>query len=255
MNQELASLKQRTGELYPPSGLTQEIPLVREPDIHPEVILLVGVADDRIREMVHIYDELRNPGGLELGHHTEQKRLSVNRNQGLGQRVGYRLESRAEASRENHRLHLQDLLNVQFPVGNRDLYVELVGQMLGQMLRAVNGAMLSAGASEADLQVRELSLYEALHVVVHKIIDVVQELRDSPVVLKERDDFLVQSGELTVMLVLARVVDRTAIEDVTASVACRVNRNPFLVGETEDLDFQAFVLCDVVELGHCGEFR
>ena len=143
-------------------------------DVGSEVILLVGVADDRVGEMMHVDDEIGDPCGLELRHHTVKQRLSVNRNQSLRDRVGYRLEPRAETSRENHRLHLQNLLNVKLSMGNSDLYVELVGQMLGQMLGAVDRTMLSAGTSEANLQMSELPLNETLHMIIHHVVDIVQ---------------------------------------------------------------------------------
>lgn len=113
-------------------------------------------------------------------------------------------------------------------MGNSDLYVELVGQMLGQMLGAVDRTMLSAGTSEANLQMSELPLNETLHMIIHHVVDIVQELRDTTVVLKEFDDFLVKSGELAVMLVFARIVDRAAVKHITTAVAGRVNRDAFL---------------------------
>ena len=183
-----------------------------------------------------------------------QERLSGDRHQGLRQSVRDRLESRPETCRENHRFHLQDFLNVKFPMGHRYLNVKPVGQMLGQMLGAVNRAVLSASASETNLKMGELPLNEAFDMVIDKVIDVVQELCDSAVILKEFYDLLVEPRELTVMLVLAWIVDGAAVKDVASSIAGCVNRNAFLVSETEDSHFQTFVLGDVVELRHRGEF-
>ncbi len=56
------------------------------------------------------------------------------------------------------------------------------------------------------------------------------------------------------MLVLARVVDRTAIKDIASTVTRRVNRDAFLIGETEHPHFQTFVFSDIVKLRHCRQF-
>ena len=139
-------------------------------------------------------------------------------------------------------------------MGHRYLNVKPVGQMLGQMFGAVNRAVLSASASKTNLKMGELPLNEAFDMVIDKVIDVVQELCDSAVILKEFYDLLVEPRELTVMLVLAWIVDGAAVKDVASSIAGCVNRDAFLVSETEDSHFQTFVLGDVVELRHRGEF-
>ncbi len=108
-------------------------------------------------------------------------------------------------------------------MGNRYLNVKPVGQMLGQMLGAVNRAVLSASASETNLKMGELPLNEAFDMVIDKVIDVVQELCDSAVILKEFYDLLVESRELTVMLVLAWIVDGAAVKDV-ARMDARVQK-------------------------------
>ncbi len=116
MDQERTSFQQRARESDSATCLAQKIPLVRESDIHTEIILLMSVAYDGIRKMMDIYDKIRDSRGLQFGHDTVQQWFPVNRNQSLGQRVCDRSEPRAKPRRENHRLHLQNLLYVQLSV-------------------------------------------------------------------------------------------------------------------------------------------
>ena len=74
------------------------------------------------------------------------------------------------------------------------------------------------------------------------------------VILKELDDFGIQAGELAVVLVLAGIVDGPAVEHIATSVAGIVSRDAFLVGKTEDLDFQPLVLRHFIELRQSGQF-
>ena len=135
-------------------------------------------------------------------------------------------------------------------MGKSYLDVETVGQVPGQTLSAIDRAVLPACAAETHLHIGEFPLYEAFDMGVHQRIDVLKEPGDSPIVLQEFDHFLIKPGKLTVMLVLARVVDCPAIEHESAPVPGSVHRDAFLVCEAEYLDFQALVLGDVIELGH-----
>ena len=91
--------------------------------------------------------------------------------------------------------------------------------MLCQMFGTIDGTMLTAGTAEGDLEVGEVTFDEALDMMIHKGIDGIQESEDLTVLLEEVDDGLIESGKGLVLLVFARVVGRTAVEDVTASVA------------------------------------
>lgn len=125
--------------------------------------------------------------------------------------------------------------------------------MARQVLSAIHGPMLAASAAETHLKVGELPLYEAFDVTVNQGIHVVQETRHTTIVLKEFDHLRVKAGELAVILELAGIVDRPAIKHITTAVASRVNRDPFLVCETEYPDFQSLILSYMIELGHCRE--
>lgn len=110
-----------------------------------------------------------------------------------------------------------------------DLDVKPALEMLRKMLSAVNGPVLASGTAEADLKVRELALHESLDMTVDDGIYAVEEGKDLAIVLKELDDLLIQTGELSVVFILARVVDRTAIEYIAAAVSTVVHRNSLLV--------------------------
>ena len=78
--------------------------------------------------------------------------------------------------------------------------------MFGEVLGAVGGAVLAAGAAETDLQVGEAALEEALHVRIDQGIDVVQEAEDLAVLLEELDDGRIQTGQLLEPLILPGVM-------------------------------------------------
>ena len=89
---------------------------------------------------------------------------------------------------------------------NAHLNAKLLVDMLGQMLGAIHAAMLSACTSETEHQTGEAPLYVASHMGVGQLIDAVQESQYLAVVLQESDDRLVQSCQLLVRLIAARIV-------------------------------------------------
>ena len=238
---------------YSSPGLTQQITFVRERDSDSEISLEMDIFPDHVREMVDIDHKIVEPGTLQLRRDMVEKRFPSDRYKSLGHSVRQWPEPCSEAGSKDHRLHLEDFFNVQFPVGHRDLYVILFRQAGSQVLCTVDGPMLATCAAEADLHMGKLPLHEALDMVLNHSVDIVEELCDSPVILEELDHFLVQAGKLTVVLELPRVIDGSAVKDETTSVARTIDRDPFLVGETEYADLQPFVLDDVVELRHRGE--
>ena len=50
--------------------------------------------------------------------------------------------------------------------GNTD--IELSDQVSSKMLSTIHRTMLTSGTAEANLEMSELSLYEALHMSIHK---------------------------------------------------------------------------------------
>ena len=110
---------------------------------------------------------------------------------------------------------------------NAVFIVEVLGQVFGAIYRAV----LTAGATERDLQVVKTSLEEPFYMVVHQFIDRFQERKNLTVLLKKINYRLVQTRHLHKLLVLAGVVGRAAIEHISASIAGSVSRYAFLIRE------------------------
>ena len=81
-----------------------------------------------------------------------------------------------------------------------------------------------------------------------------QEDGNLAILLEEADNRLVESREMVVTLVLARVVDGTAIEDESATVAGWVVRDAFLIGEADDLHLERASLQVVGELFQLSQF-
>ena len=148
-------------------------------------------------------------------------------------------------------------LDTELTVSHADLHVELRGEMLRKPFGAIYRAMLAARAAEADLKMGELPLYEPLDMRIDQLEDIVQEPEYFSVILQELYHLLVIPRELTIIFVLARVIDRPAVEYIAAAVPRGVERNAFLVSEADYPDFQTPVLRDVVELRegrHLGKY-
>lgn len=107
-------------------------------------------------------------------------------------------------------------------------------QVLSQVLGAIDRTVLTAGATERHLQVGEIALEEPLHVMVDKGIDGVQEGEYLAVLLEEVDDGLIQAREGLELLVLTRVVGRTAVEHIPATVTGFIDWNAALKREGVD---------------------
>ena len=107
-------------------------------------------------------------------------------------------------------------------------------KVLREVLGAIDRTVLTASTAESHLEVGEVALDKALHVMVDKGIDRVEEGEYLAVLLKEVDDGLVQAGKGLVLLVFAGVVSSTAVEDIPAAVAGGIFRSSLLKGERVD---------------------
>ena len=99
------------------------------------------------------------------------------------------------------------------------------------MLGTIDGTVLTAGATEADLKVGEATLNPALGMEIDDGIDVRKELEYFAVLLKEVDDGTVKTRKCLVLFITSRVVRRAAVEHVTATIAGSVFGNAFLERE------------------------
>ena len=113
-----------------------------------------------------------------------------------------------------------------------DFHRILRNEVLSEVLGAVGGAVLAAGAAETDLQVRESALKEALHVGIDQGIDMVQEAEDLAVLLQELNDGFIKTGQLLEPFVLPRIMHAPAVEHIPAPISRCVLRNAFLKGKT-----------------------
>ena len=102
------------------------------------------------------------------------------------------------------------------------------------MFGTIDGTMLPTGTTKRHLEISEVALDEALHVMVYEMTNGIQEREDLAVLLEELDDGLVQTGQGLVLLILTRIMGTAAIEDVTASVTRFVYRKPLLKREGAD---------------------
>ena len=117
---------------------------------------------------------------------------------------------------------LKRLFNILFSMYQVHLHAELLVQMFRQVLCRVHGAVLSAGAAEADRQIGEAAFHVALHGSVDKGVGMLQEYGYLAVVFQEADNGFVQSREGFVTLVLAKLVTFT-----TRRRFCRSSVNCF----------------------------
>ena len=107
-------------------------------------------------------------------------------------------------------------------------------EMLGELFCAIDGAMLTAGATESDLKVGEVPFKESLDMMVDEPIDRVEESEDLAVFLEEVDNGLVKAGKRLELVIFAGIMRRTAVKDIAASIAGRVFGDTALIGEGID---------------------
>ena len=112
----------------------------------------------------------------------------------------------------------------------------------GELFGAVDGAVLAAGASEADGEVGEV----AFEVFVDALADdgegVVEEDGDGLFVAQELDDWGVLACIGLVFGVAARVGESAAVEDMSAAIARRVVGEALLEGEAHHRDGELRVI-------------
>ena len=105
------------------------------------------------------------------------------------------------------------------------------------MLGTIDGAVLTAGATEADLKVGKATFNPTLGMEIDNGIDMREELKYLAILFKEVDDGTVKTRKCLVLLITSGVVGRTAVKDITATIARCILRDSFLEGETENGSF------------------
>ena len=99
------------------------------------------------------------------------------------------------------------------------------------MFGAIDGAMLTAGATKGDLEVGEAAFEEALDVMIYQSVNGLEETEYLAVGFEEINDRLIEAGEGFVLLVLTGVMGRATIEHIAASVATIIVRYTFFEGK------------------------
>ena len=100
--------------------------------------------------------------------------------------------------------------------------------MCGKMLGAIDRPMLPSGTPAACHKMREATGQEPVYMLVNGPIHFLKIFLHLPVTGKEPYDILIPSCRLPVLLITPRIVERTAVKHIAASVAAAVLRNSFL---------------------------
>ena len=117
-----------------------------------------------------------------------------------------------------------------------NVHIVFVVQVPRKVLRAINRAVLTAGTTESDLQMRETAFQEPLYMMIHQLVNALQERQYFAVLLQKVNNGLVQTRHLLKFLIFARVMGRAAVKNITASVAGLVRRNAALIREGVNRD-------------------
>ena len=112
-----------------------------------------------------------------------------------------------------------------------NLDVIFLVQVRSEVLGTIDGAMLTTGTTEGDLEVREIPFDETLYVVIDKGIDGLEESEDLPILFKKVNDGLIETGHLFVLIVFTGVVGGPAVKNITAAVSAFIHRDTAFKGE------------------------
>ncbi len=106
-----------------------------------------------------------------------------------------------------------------------------VGEATGKLFGAVDGAVLTAGASEGDEEVGEMAFEVFVNALGDKCFTVVEELEDGGFTLQKFDDRAVFAGVGLVFGVATGVGECAAVEDEAAAIAGGVVGKALFVAE------------------------
>ena len=74
------------------------------------------------------------------------------------------------------------------------------------MLCGIDRTVLSSRTSETNHQIGESTIHISFYRGVYDMVDMLEEVRDLPVILQELDHWLIQTGEMVVTLVFTGVI-------------------------------------------------
>ena len=130
----------------------------------------------------------------------------------------------------------QNLTNTLLTVCQNDFNTVLLVQVFGQMLGTIDRAVLSTRAAKGEHQIGKATLQVALYMSICQPIDTVEEGRDLAIVLQEFDDGSIQTRQLFIRFIASGVVRATAVKDITSAIAALILGDTTLEGEGEDTD-------------------
>ena len=125
-----------------------------------------------------------------------------------------------------------------FSVDYLYLYAKLLVDVFAEMLCAVDTAVLSSCAAEAEHKGGEAALDIATNMCVGQLIHTVEEGGDLTVVFKEAYHGFVEPGEFLVWFVSSGIVGATAVEHVSTAIARGVVGYSLPVGEAVDTHYE-----------------
>ena len=124
-----------------------------------------------------------------------------------------------------------------FAVADGDVYGWIAPtEARGELLGAVDGAVLAAGAAKGYGEVREMTLEVFVDTLADDGFSVVEEDTYSFLALQELYDGTVFAGIGFVFGITPGVGERPTVEDMSATVAGAVLRQPLLVAEAAHRD-------------------
>jgi len=135
------------------------------------------------------------------------------------------------------------LSDTLFTMTNADFYTKFLVDVFSNMLGTIDRAMLSAGASEGNLQVGETTLLESGDMKIDELIDTLKKGEDFAVLLEKVDDGLVKSGKGLVLSIATRIVGASAVEHIATTIARLVLGDTLLKGEREDINHKMVFPC------------
>ena len=122
-----------------------------------------------------------------------------------------------------------------------------MGEMMCELLGAVDGAVLAAGAAEEDLEGGEMAFEVFLDALIDEGKSVEEETVDGGLVLEELDDGAVFACIGLVLRIATGVGQCAAIEDESAAVAGGVRWEAVFVTEAAHGDGEGVWDCWIVD--------
>ena len=127
------------------------------------------------------------------------------------------------------------------------LDTKLLVDMLCQMLGGIHTAMLTTRTTEREHQRGKATLDIPSHMGIGEFIHRIEEGEDLTVVLQESDNGLIETRQFLIGFIAARIVCRTTIEHITATITTLVLGNSLAVREAEHLNHQRTLRVSGVE--------